>query len=116
VIPFLFDGRLPDLNIGTNEGRTCAPEVEATVAETCASAEGYTSILNGRFKGGWTTRHYGRPAEGVHAIQMEIAQANYMDETPPWTWAEDRAGRLRETLRTILQRLADLAPELGGSR
>jgi N-formylglutamate deformylase len=115
VIPFLFDGRLPDFNIGTNGGRTCAPEVEAAVSETCASSDGYTSILNGRFKGGWTTRHYGRPETGVHAIQMEIAQIAYMEETPPWTWRDDRAARLRSTLRTILERLADLALQLGGS-
>jgi formiminoglutamase len=116
VIPFLFDGRLPDLNVGTDNGRTCAPEVEAAVNETCSAAVGYTHVLNGRFKGGWTTRHYGRPSEGVHAIQMEIAQINYMDEAPPWRWADDRAERLRGTLRTILERLADLAPQLGGSR
>jgi N-formylglutamate deformylase len=115
VIPFLFDGTLPDFNIGTDGGRTCAPEIESAVTETCATAGGYTSILNGRFKGGWTTRHYGRPEAGVHAIQMELAQSAYMDETPPWTYRDDRAERLRSTLRTILERLADLAPKLGGS-
>lgn len=116
VIPFLFEGRLPDFNVGTHDGRACDDDVEAAVAETCAAAEGYRSVLNGRFKGGWTTRHYGRPANGVHAVQMELAQSAYMDETPPWTWADDRATRLRVTLRTILERLADLAPQLGGSR
>jgi formiminoglutamase len=116
VIPFLFDGRLPDFNIGTHDGRSCAPEVEYSVEEICSTADGYRHVLNSRFKGGWTTRHYGRPWEGVHAVQMELAQATYMDETPPWTWRADRAGRVRETLRTILERLADLAPKLGGSR
>jgi formiminoglutamase len=113
-IPYLFDGVLPDLSIGTDGGRSCAPEVEAAVVERCA-ASGYRHVLNGRFKGGWTTRHYGRPAEGVHAVQMEIAQSTYMDDAPPWTWREERAAPLRQTLRTVLERLAALAPQLGGT-
>ncbi len=113
-IPYLFDGTLPDLSIGTDGGRTCDPRVEAAVADACAES-GYSHVVNGRFRGGWTTRYYGRPNEGLHAIQMEIAQSAYMDETPPWTWREDRAERLRATLRTILERLADLAPQLGGT-
>src|SRR5690606_13931433 len=68
VIPFLFEGVLPDFNIGTDNGRTCAPAIEAATVEICSTAEGYASILNGRFRGGWTTRHYGRPEQGVHAI------------------------------------------------
>ena len=74
-IPFLFDGTLPDFNIGTNDGTTCAPEVARTAEEVCRAAQGYSTIINGRFKGGWTTRHYGRPEEGWHAIQMELAQS-----------------------------------------
>ena len=110
--PFLFEGRLPDLNVGTDGGRTCAPAMEAAVAAVCAEAEGYTSVLNGRFRGGWTTRRHGRPAEGVHAVQMEIAQAAYMNEAPPWTWAEHRAARLRPVLARILETLAEMAPTL----
>ena len=72
VIPWLFDGTLPDFNTGTNNGVTCDPAIEAAVAGE-AAASGRTHVLNGRFKGGWTTRHYGRPAEGIHAIQMELA-------------------------------------------
>ncbi|SEO72878.1 formiminoglutamase [Salinihabitans flavidus] len=113
-IPFLFEGRLPDLNVGTNMGTTCDARVEETVYGLCRAAEGYTSVLNGRFKGGWTTRHYGRPSEGWHAIQMEIAQAAYMDEEPPWTWRAERAEPLRRLLKTILTDLADLAPNLRG--
>jgi N-formylglutamate deformylase len=77
-IPFLFEARLPDFNIGTNNGETCAPVIEAVVAGICAGAEGYSSVLNGRFKGGWTTRHYGRPGENMHAIQMELAQSTHL--------------------------------------
>ena len=78
-VPRLFDGELPQFNIGTNGGATCAPELETIVASICA-ASGYSHIVNGRFKGGWTTRHYGDPENGVHAVQMELAQRGYMAE------------------------------------
>ncbi|OIQ28229.1 MAG: N-formylglutamate deformylase [Alphaproteobacteria bacterium MedPE-SWcel] len=109
-IPFLFAGRLPDFNVGTNLGRSCAPDIEARVIARCQQAEGYTSVLNGRFKGGWTTRHYGRPATGWHAIQMELAQATYCDECPPWTYDPTRAARLRAPLRRLLTDLSDWRP------
>ena len=113
VIPHLFDGRLPDFNIGTNGGKTCAPGMEAAVQGICAAAEGYSSVLNGRFKGGWTTRHHGRPGEGVHAIQMELAQSTHLvDETAGWAYAPEKAARLRPHLQAILETLADLAPKL----
>ncbi|MFB9149876.1 N-formylglutamate deformylase [Roseovarius ramblicola] len=109
-IPYLFDGVLPDLNIGTNGGATCAPGIETSVQDACA-ASGYTTVTNGRFKGGWTTRHYGRPDEGLHAIQMELAQSTYLAaEVPPWTYDDARATRLRATLRAILDTLSDWRP------
>ncbi|WP_294607368.1 N-formylglutamate deformylase [uncultured Roseovarius sp.] len=111
LIPFLFDGTLPDFNIGTNSGVTCAAEIESAVLRICKRAEGYCTVLNGRFKGGWTTRHYGQPAQGVHAIQMELAQSTYMAESPPWDFAEDRAARLRPHLTTILKTLSDWRPQ-----
>jgi formiminoglutamase len=112
-IPFLFEGRLPDFNIGTNDGTSCAPVVEASVLHQCRAAPwGYTYVVNGRFKGGWTTRHYGRPTEGVHAVQMEIAQSTYMEERPPWTLLPERAEVTREVLRGILENLDALAPTL----
>jgi N-formylglutamate deformylase len=115
-IPFLFEGRLPDLNIGTNEGRTCAPAMEAAVACRCADAQGYTSVLNGRFKGGWSTRHYGRPETGVHAIQMELAQSTHLAaEAPPFAWDDGKAARLRPHLRAVLETLADIALSSRGS-
>ena len=79
------------------------------------AAPGYTWVLNGRFKGGWTTRRYGRPAEGVHVVQMELAQRTYMDEAPPWTWRADRAERLRVHLADILETLANAAADLRGT-
>lgn len=116
LIPFLFDGPLPDFNIGTNLGTTCAPEIEAAVADICAAAPGYTSVTNGRFKGGWTTRHYGRPAEGLHAIQMELAQSSYLSaEAPPWPCDPEKSARLRVHLTDILTTLAAMAPTLKGT-
>lgn len=108
--PFLFDGVLPDFNIGTDNGRTCAPAVEAAAAAMAGSAEGYTHVINGRFRGGWTTRHYGNPEEGIHAIQMEIAQSAYLEsEAPPFAYDEDRAAALRLHLRAILERIDAIA-------
>jgi N-formylglutamate deformylase len=109
-IPFLFEGKLPDFNIGTDNGRTCAPEIEAAAKDIAGAAEGYTSILNGRFKGGWTTRHYGKPETGVHAIQMELAQSTHLaSETPPFAYDAAKAEKLRVHLKAILQRIEEIA-------
>lgn len=78
-IPRLFEGELPQFNIGTNGDTTCDPALARSVEAVCA-ASGLAHVLNGRFKGGWTTRHYGIPENGVHAIQMELAIRGYMDE------------------------------------
>ncbi|MFT7596342.1 MAG: N-formylglutamate deformylase [Paracoccaceae bacterium] len=107
-IPYLFDGILPDLNIGTNSSTSCAHLVEKAVRETCLAAPSYTTILNGRFKGGWTTRHYGQPSANIHAIQMELAQSTYMVETPPWQYDTAKADRLRQHLSNILKALDHL--------
>ncbi|MFN4154163.1 MAG: N-formylglutamate deformylase [Paracoccaceae bacterium] len=111
-VPWLFPGTLPDLNIGTNDGVSCATELAQAVAGI-AAASGHTWVLNGRFKGGWTTRTYGRPDTGVHAIQMELAQISHLaTEEPPFALDPARAVHLRKTLTEILATLADLAPRL----
>lgn len=108
-IPFLFEGALPDLNIGTNNGGTCAKIMEDAVAEICA-ASGFSHVVNGRFRGGWTTRHYGAPETGVHAIQMEIAQHCYLEsEAAPFAYDAVKAERLRAVLKKILERIERLA-------
>lgn len=100
-VPFLFEGELPVLNIGTNLGASCAPVVEQAVEQACA-ASAFSHVLNGRFKGGWTTRHYGRPAENIHAVQMEIAQSAYLAaEKPPFAYSTDKAAKLRDTLAAV---------------
>jgi len=101
-VPRLFDGELPAFNIGTNAGRSCAPGVRNAVTDVCAAAEGYSSVVDGRFKGGWITRHYGRPDAGVHAVQMELAQRTYMEEAPPWTFDDAKADAVRAVLRAAL--------------
>ena len=110
-IPFLFEGKLPDFNIGTDGGTTCDPSIQAAVHGICESADGYSAIVNGRFKGGWTTRYYGRPADGLHAIQMELAQSTYMLERAPWSYETKKANRLRVHLKSILNTLIHWRPE-----
>jgi formiminoglutamase len=108
--PFLFEGQLPDLNVGTDGGRTCAPALQAAVTMLAETAEGFSHIVNGRFRGGWTTRHYGRPEHGTHAIQMEIAQSAYLEtEAPPFDYDADKAAALRLHLRAILERIETAA-------
>lgn len=114
TIPYLFEGTLPDFNIGTNNGETCSPAIESAVVDICSNTETYSSVLNGRFKGGWTTRQYGRPAENLHAIQMELAQSTHLaSETLPFDYDERKAEPLRKHLKNILETLAELAPSLG---
>jgi N-formylglutamate amidohydrolase len=100
-VPRLFDGRLPVLNVGTFDGRSCDETLAGKVFEVAASSP-YAAVLNGRFKGGYITRHYGTPATNVHAIQLEIAQRAYMDEASR-DYDEVRATALRETLQSMLE-------------
>lgn len=109
-IPFLFDGELPVFNIGTNLGLTCAPAIQAAVADPLHAAHPTQTVLNGRFKGGWTTRHYGQPGDAIHAIQMEIAQRAYLTaEAAPWTYDPAVAAPARAALQTVLTNLDRLA-------
>ena len=108
TIPYLFAGKLPDFNIGSNSGQSCDAKIEVAVASECAAASQYTSIVNGRFKGGWTTRHYGSPDQGLHAIQMELAQSTYMHEVEPWTYDDASADQLRVILRRVLAGLINV--------
>lgn len=110
LIPFLFEGRLPDFNIGTDGGMTCDPAIEQVVVDITAAADGYSSVLNGRFRGGWTTRHYGKPRTGIHAIQMELAQINHLaTEAPPFAYDAAKADRLRIHLKQLLERIETIA-------
>lgn len=116
VIPRLFDGELPMFNIGTNDGTTCAPELQAAIAQVCA-ASGESHVVNGRFKGGWTTRHYGDPAGGVHAVQMELAMRAYLAEPAdptPDNWPPRPDPRRLATLQPVLARVLDACLAFAG--
>ena len=102
-VPRFFDGRLPDLNLGSGGGTTADPGLLAGLETAAAQAEGYTSVLDGRFKGGYITRNYGDPAGGVHAVQLELSQITYMDEDPPYTFRDDLAAGIRPVLRRLME-------------
>jgi N-formylglutamate deformylase len=101
VLPRLFDDKLPDLNLGTQDGRTAAAVVQGQ-AERAAAASGYTWIANGRFKGGYITRHFGAPQDGIHAIQLEMCQSVYMSETAPFDYVPALAEKVQPVLREMV--------------
>lgn len=101
-VPRLFEGRLADLNFGTARGQSCGADIEAALVASLQQP-GYSVAINQRFVGGYITRHYGRPASGVHAVQMEIAQCTYMNETAGFSYREDLAADLKPVLRTVLE-------------
>jgi N-formylglutamate deformylase len=102
VVPFLFDGRLPDFNLGTSGGASCAADLQTRLENVLAAQPDYTHVVNGRFKGGYITRHYGEPAQDIDAIQLELAQLNYMDEDS-FEYREDLAARTQRVLRGLLE-------------
>jgi N-formylglutamate deformylase len=108
-VPRLFTGRLPDINIGTDDGRSCSPELIVPLLEVLAAQSQFTYVVNGRFKGGHITRCYGAPASGVHALQFELAQACYMDESRA-SYDEGRAAPLRELLQRLVAALLQFSP------
>jgi len=107
VVPRFFDGRLPDLNFGTAQGTSCAPAMEAEVVGVAQSQSAFSVAVNGRFKGGHITRHYGQPALNVHAIQLEMCQCLYMDESAPFAYRPEAAAQVQP----LLQRLTSAAVE-----
>lgn len=108
-VPRFFEGRLPDFNLGTAKGASMDAALAARLLEICRAAEGRTSVLDGRFTGGFITRHYGRPADSVAAVQLELSQLTYMDEEPPFRFRTDLAERVRPTLRRLLETLLEWA-------
>lgn len=116
-VPRFFEGRLPDLNLGSGGGKTADPALVARLVALCAAEDRYSHVLDGRFKGGYITRAYGRPEQGVHAVQLELAQATYMDEAPPFAYRPERAERLRPLLRRLLGEILawTQSPESGPS-
>ena len=108
-VPRLFDGRLPDFNLGTAGGMSADPDLAARVLALAAQSEEHTAVLNGRFTGGYITRNYGNPANGIHAIQLELAQITYMDEEPPYAYREDLAEKVQPVVRRLLDAVIEWA-------
>lgn len=113
VLPRLFEGKLPDLNLGTADGASCAPDILEAIAERLPDC-GYTSAVNGRFKGGYITRHYGSPAEDIHAVQLEMCQSTYMDESYPYSYRANAAARVIPVVEGMVR--AALAQTLARKR
>lgn len=103
-VPRFFEGRLPDLNLGTADGASADPELTALLGSVAREAEalGYSHAINGRFKGGYITRSFGAPAAGIHALQLELSQITYMDEDPPYGYREDLAAKVQPVLQGLL--------------
>lgn len=101
-LPFLFQGRLPDMNLGTAGGTSCSPALQQRLEAVLAGQEEFDSVVNGRFKGGHITRHYGDPASGIEAVQMETSQRAYMDEAS-FAYDEAKAARAQALIRRLLE-------------
>lgn len=110
-LPWLFEGTLPHMNLGTADGASCAAGLRDALAAVFAGQADYTWVVDGRFKGGHITRHYGRPAARVHAVQLEMCWRAYMDEAPPFAWDEARAAAVTPLLRRLVQAMIDWRPE-----
>ena len=101
--PRFFQGQLTDFNLGTADGASCRPEIGAKMLEIAQRARGFTSVLNGRFKGGYITRTYGKPSEGVEAVQLELSEITYMDEPHPFAYRPDLASQVQPHLQGMLE-------------
>ncbi|WP_280188757.1 N-formylglutamate deformylase [Delftia sp. PS-11] len=113
VLPRFFEGKLPDLNLGTGQGSSCALPLAEQLLQIARTAPGHTSVLNGRFTGGYITRHYGQPQAGIHAVQLEMTQCSYMQEALPFGYLPERAAQIQPTLQRMLQAVLDFVRQPG---
>jgi len=109
-LPWLFEGTLPHMSVGTAHGHSCAPALRDRVAAVFGAQSTFSHVMDGRFKGGHITRHFGQPGSGVHAVQLEMCWRAYMDESPPYRWHEDRAAAVTPLLRSLVQTLTGWRP------
>ena len=112
ALPWLFEGKLPDLNLGTANGASCAPDLRAALMQVLQTQDRFTQVTDGRFKGGHITRHHGQPHKGIHAIQLEMCWSSYMQEVPPYALDPVRAAELEPTLRALVQTMLDWRPHV----
>jgi N-formylglutamate deformylase len=111
VVPWLFTGTLPALNLGCADGRSCAPGLRAALAQRLQAQTTYDHVIDGRFKGGYITRHYGQPARGVHAVQLEMCMRCYMNEAPPFAIDPARAASIRPLLQALVETMIAWRPD-----
>jgi N-formylglutamate deformylase len=109
-LPRYFDGKLWDLNLGTNNGKSCDASIQGALETVAENADGYSQKMNGRYIGGYITRHYGDPANNVHAVQLELSWATYMDETHPYAYRDDLAAGIRPVLKQLLETMQAFDP------
>jgi N-formylglutamate deformylase len=110
MLPWLFDGQLPDLNLGTVNGASCAPGLRQALGNVLHAQSEFTHVVDGRFKGGYITRRYGQPGKGVHAVQLEMCWRCYMAEEPPYQIDAQRAQQITPVLRALVQTMIDWKP------
>lgn len=109
-LPWLFDGQLPHMSIGTVNGSSCAPTLRDAVMQVFVAQSEFSHVLDGRFKGGYITRCYGNPEQGIHAVQLEMCWRAYMDETPPYRWHDAQAAGVTPLLRALANALIGWTP------
>jgi N-formylglutamate deformylase len=110
-VPRFFSGRLPDLNLGSARGKSAAPDLVGRVGAVIETSSPFTAVLDGRFTGGYITRHFGRPDQGIHALQLEMAEIAYMDEAPPYAYEATRAAPLKRVLERVMRAVLSWARE-----
>lgn len=110
-LPWLFEGTLPDLNLGTAQASSCAPDLRARLAHSLQQQSEFSHVVDGRFQGGYITRHHGRPGQGVHAVQMEMCFSTYMQEVPPFRIDDARRDRLLTVLRSLIDIMLAWRPD-----
>ena len=108
-VPLLFAGRLPDLNLGSHSGASADPDLVSASLAALGRDPGYSLVVDGRFQGGYITRNYGQPRNGVHALQLEMAQSVYMNEQPP-VYDPERVARIEPVLRGLIKTLIQWSP------
>jgi N-formylglutamate deformylase len=111
VLPRFFDGKLPDLNIGTAKGASCAPALQERISAIVQSVPGHSCAINGRYTGGYITRRYGDPTAGFHAVQLEMTQCSYMQEQWPFEYLPERAAAVQPHLARLLEAMLAFARE-----
>ena len=109
-LPWLFEGRLPHMNLGTAEGMSCAPELRERLVAVFAGQSAYSHVVDGRFKGGHITRRFGQPQDSVHAVQLEMSWRAYMEETAPYRWHAERAAAVTPLLRALVLAMIEWRP------